>query len=232
MYKVYPGRESDQTTFQEFIEKIKFRPDLKQKIITFDAGCYSFKKVEQLETEGFTYVCMADISTHSLEGTPQEYIIDDDSWVLQPGSYKGRRVLEAYNATLHLAAIEKLSRKMGLVTQFIESVVGRTPDMKLKKVHELITGLGLKRLLTITLSDNDLVLTVHEEQVQTQKEKLKKLVLMTNLPVTTSDTTFVQYYLKRSSIEQVYRYIKSPFEIRPCITGNNTEFIHTCFSFS
>jgi hypothetical protein len=215
MYKVYPGRESDQTAFQEFIEKIKFRPDLKQKIITFDAGCYSFKKVKQLETEGFNYVCMADISTHSLEGTPQEYIIDDDNWVLQPGSYKGRRVLEAYNDTHHLAAIEKLSRKMGLVTQFIESVVGRTPDTKLKKVQELINGLGLKRLLEITLSDNNLVLTVHEEQVQTQKDKLKKLVLMTNLPETTSDTTLIQYYLKRSSIEQVYRYIKSPFEIRP-----------------
>ncbi len=215
MYKIYPGRASDQTAFQEFIEKIKQRPDLKQKIITFDAGCYSFKKIEQLETEGFTYVCMADVSTYSLEGTPQEYSIDNDTWILQPGSYRGRRVLEGYNKTHHLAAIEKLSRKMGLVTQFIESVVGKSPDAKLKKVQELINGLGLKRLLEITLSEADLVLTVHEEQVKTQKEKLKKLVLMTNLSKKTSDTTLVQYYLKRSSIEQVYRYIKSPFEIRP-----------------
>ncbi len=215
MYKVYPGRESDQTAFQEFIYKVKNRPDLKQKIITFDAGCYSIKKVEQLETDGFQYVCMSDISLFTLESTPQQQIIDGGEWTLQPGSYKGRRILEAYNVTHHLAAIDKLSRKMGIVSQFVDSVIGRTPDAKLKKVQELINGLGLKRLISITLSEDKLVLTIHENEVQIQKEKLKKLVLMTNLPATTSDTDLIKCYLKRSSIEQVYRYIKSPFEIRP-----------------
>ena len=215
MYKVYPGRESDQTAFQEFIDRVKIRPDLKQKIITFDAGCYSIKKVEQLESEGFTYVCMSDISTYTLESNPQQYTIDGDNWTLQPGSYKGRRVLEAYNVTHHLAAIDKLSRKMGMITQFVESVVGRTPEAKLKKIQELINGLGLKKLLSISLSEDKLVLSVHEEEVKNQKEKLKKLVLMTNLQPKTSDLDIVKFYLKRSSIEQVYRYIKSPFDVRP-----------------
>ncbi len=215
MYKIYSGRESDQMAFQDFIEKVKTRPDLKHKIISFDAGWYSIKKVEQLEIEGFKYVCISEISSYTLEDTPQKQIIDGDEWTLQPGSYKGRRILEAYNVTHHLAAINKLSRKLGMVVKFVDSVIDRTPDAKLKKIQELINGLGLKRLVSVTLSENKLVLTIHENEVQIQKEKLKKLVLITNLPVTTSNIDLIEYYLKRSSIEQVYRYIKSPFEIRP-----------------
>ena len=70
MYKVYPWGESDQTAFLAFIEKVKTRPDLKQKIISFDAGCYSIIKIEQLETEGFKYVYISDISSYPLEVTP------------------------------------------------------------------------------------------------------------------------------------------------------------------
>ena len=229
-YKVFPGNRHDSTCFKDFLNRIEGDPVFKDKVLAFDAGCYSLEIIQQLEDDGYRYLCSADITKYTLIDEPRTVQIHEQNWTVQAGRYEGRRVLVAINDENHRKALEKLDRQIARVNDFAREVTGRTPASRQKKVQDLISGLGLKQLLSVECGEQGefLQVVINQKKLLKRREKLRKIVLVTNLDKSTASGTLLEQYLGRSDVERVYRYLKSPLELRPVYHSNHPR-IHAHF---
>jgi len=132
-YKIFPGNKHDSTCFKDFLDRIKNDPRFQDKVLTFDAGCYSLDTIQRLEKEGYRYLCSASISKYTLDDQTRTIRVNDQDWTVQDGTYKDRRVVVAINDDNHRKGIEKLDRRIARVQEFLREVTGRTLESKQKK---------------------------------------------------------------------------------------------------
>jgi len=212
-YSVHPGNVSDIECFKEYIKSNLNEIKQDGTILFFDAGCYSFDIIKDLEQQGITYVASADISSYTLQNTPSTLTINEQDWQVQEALYKDHRVITGYNVEHHLKAREKIDSNINRVKEYASKVEGRDQKSKLNKIEILISSLKLKKILTVRDQNNSFVFEVHQEQLQKKKEQAKLLVIMTNRE---GDTKFIlSEYLGRGEVERAYHYIKSPLEAQP-----------------
>ena len=254
-YQIYPGNASDITTFKDFIESADGTVLVGKKILLFDAGCYSFDIVNMLEDKEISFICCADISSYSLysdipesseeiknekrtkfsligfatEPWEQTIEIRDQKWILKLGEYKGKRIIEAFNEEHHLSAVEKLNKKIDLAMEFSKTVIGRDIESKTDKIKSLINGIGLKSLLTINVSEETISLISNEKNIQKRKNQLRKIVLITNIDFKTNAREILENYLKRTDVESVFSYLKTPLDIRPVYHWKHRRIHAHCF---
>ena len=212
-YAVRPGNTADITCFKEFLAE-KW-PDLRKKdtVLSFDAGCYSFEMIVELERQGCQYLASADISAFTLQGTRKTVQINSQEWSVQEALYKGHRIVTGYNEENHQQALEKIDSRIDRVREFARTVAGRTRESRLNKVTDLVKSLGLKCVLTVSEDGETLVIQVNREELKKKKDKAKLLVVVTNLPG--SAVQILTRYLHRGEVERAFHYLKTPLEVRP-----------------
>ncbi|MEW5821374.1 MAG: IS1634 family transposase [Cyanobacteriota bacterium] len=255
-YKIYPGNVSDITTFKEYLQKMYKDPFFKEKTVVFDAGCYAFDIIQELEENKVYYVCSADITKYYLFSEPKEsikpkkrkkrsqiiplplecpeepvqkIILNEQEWTIKPGIYQGKRVIIAFNEDHHREASAKLDQKIDLVIKFAKEVKGRTLESKKGKIQSLINGLGLKALLEIIEEQSDLHIVKKNEKIDKRRKSLRKIVLITNYDYSISSIKILEQYLRRTTIERVFRYLKSPIDLRPVYHWKERRIRAHCF---
>ena len=212
-YSVHPGNVPDIECFKEYINSNWKNIKRNGTVLFFDAGCYSFEVIKDLEQQGVTYVASTDITSYSLQGEPSTVTINEQDWHVQVALYKDRRVIPGYNDDHHLKANEKIDTNINRVKDYSLKVEGRDQKSKLNKIESLISSLSLKKVLTVLDDGDSFVIEVHQEKLQKKKAQAKLLVIMTNRE---GDTKFLlSEYLCRGEVERAYHYIKSPLEVQP-----------------
>ena len=214
-YDISPGKTADITCFKKYIET---KPN-NTKIFIFDAGCYSFDVITQLESDKFKskYICGADISKY--EYTSDLYTIElhEQKWDIREAKYNDHRVIEAYNIEHHKQKIEKLDKQIDRIKNLVKTVKGKTIESKRDKVYDLISSLGLKSQIKVNIVKNELELIVAEEKIKKLKNKAKKIILITNIESKASE--ILEKYLGRIEVEKAFQYLKNPLSIRPIYHG-------------
>jgi len=214
-YDVYPGNTADITCIRKYIET---KPD-NNKIFIFDAGCYSFDFITQLESEKFKYkyICGADISKYEYKTDLKTITRHDQKWDIREAEYNGHRIIEAYNIKHHEQKIAKIEGNVARVKEFAQTVTGKTVDSKREKVYDLIASLGLKSQIKVKIIEEQIEIIVNNDQIKKLKDKAKKIVLMTNLDFEAIDV--LERYLGRIEVEKAFQYLKNPLSIRPVFHG-------------
>jgi transposase len=212
-YSVHPGNVPDIDCFKEYITINTDKLTKGKNVLFFDAGCYSFDIITDLDQKGLLYVASADITSYSLQGTLLTFIINEQEWQVQEALFKNHRVITGYNKNHHLKARQKIDNNINRVKEYITKVEGRNQKSKLNKIETLISSLKLKKVLTVLDKEDSFEIEVQEEKLEKKKEQAKLVVLLTNRE---GDTEFIlSEYLRRGEVERAYHYIKSPLEAQP-----------------
>ena len=223
-YSVHPGNIPDVDCFKAYLANNSDDLMKGNKILFFDAGCYSFDIITDLDQKGLLYVASADITSYSLKGPVLKLTINEQEWQVQEALFKNHRVITGYNTNHHLKARQKIDNNITRVKEYVTKVEGRDQKSKLNKIESLISSLKLKKVLTVLDKKDSFEIEVHEDKLEKKKEQAKLLVLMTNRE---GNTEFIlSEYLRRGEVERAYHYIKSPLEVQPVNHEKNSR-IHT-----
>jgi len=214
-YDISPGKTADITCFKKYM---KTKP-VNNKIFIFDAGCYSFDVITQLESDEFKskYICGADISKYEYTSDLNTIELHEQKWDVREAKYNNHRVIEAYNIEHHEQKIEKLDKQIYRIKKLAQTVKGKTIDSKRDKVYDLISSLGLKSQIKVNIVKNKLELIIVDEKIKKLKDKAKKIILITNLKSKSSE--ILEKYLGRIEVEKAFQYLKNPLSIRPIYHG-------------
>lgn len=245
---IYEGNRADSTTLKEVIGSLKdsTSPDVR-KIVVMDAGFYTKKNVEWLETNDFRYITVLPSGSTRFKPSDKEIVRHEDckhqEIRLQAGTVEidgkeNKALLVDSDAKVlkEKSMYEQACRRYEEGLEAIKAGIARKGGVKkrdavnnrLGKLHKAYGA--VRRDYTVTFKyegtgNNEKAISMEWSHNAEREEKVRalhgKYVLLTNLEET-DERNIWKFYNVIRTVEETFHVLKTDLDIRPVYHKSDT----------